>query len=218
MAYSITVPGRQATAGDQARSLFAQTMGYVAMAAALFALGAYLGRNLRGGIGIVAFIAAFACLIGMRAASRRSQQLTVGLLAAFGLLLGVAIAPTLAYYASADPQALWQAGGATALFIGGLGSVGYATRRDLTVLARVAFWALLALIVFGIVLIFVNIPGGAVIYSVIGLVIFAAYTVIDFQRLRRSTNVSAAPVIAASIFLDILNVFLFFLNLFGRGD
>jgi modulator of FtsH protease len=154
----------------------------------------------------------------MRAASRRSQQLTVGLLAAVGLLLGVAVAPTLAYYASADPQALWQSGGATALFIGGLGSVGYATRRDLTALARVAFWALLGLIVFGIVLIFVNIPGGSVLYSVFGLVIFAAYTVIDFQRVRRSTNAAAAPLIAASIFLDILNVFLFFLNLFGRGD
>jgi modulator of FtsH protease len=218
MAYSFSAPGRQATVRDQAHTLFAQTMGYVAMAAALFALGAYLGRNLTGGVGIVAFIAAFACLIGMRAASRRSQQLTVGLLAAVGLLLGVAIAPTLADYASSDPQALWQAGGATALFVGGLGSVGYATRRDLTALARVAFWALLALIVFGIVLIFVNIPGGSVIYSVIGLVIFAAYTVIDFQRVRRSTNVSAAPVIAASIFLDILNVFLFFLNLFGRSD
>ena len=218
MAYSFSVPGRQATAQDQARTLFAQTMGYVAMAAALFALGAYLGRNLSNGVGIVAFIAAFICLIGMRAASRRSQQLTVGLLALVGLLLGVAIAPTIAYYASADPQALWQAGGATALFIGGLGSVGYATRRDLTALARVAFWALLALIVFGIVMIFVNIPNGSVIYSVIGLVIFAAYTVIDFQRLRRSTDVAAAPIIAASIFLDILNVFLFFLNLFGRSD
>jgi modulator of FtsH protease len=218
MAYSFTVPGRQATARDQSRTLFSQTMGYVAMAAAVFALGAYLGRNLSGGVGVAAFIAAFACLIGMRAASRRSRQLTVGLLAGVGLLLGVAIAPTLAYYAGADPQALWQSGGATALFIGGLGSIGYATRRDLTALARVAFWALLGLIVFGIVLIFVNIPGGSVIYSVIGLVIFAAYTVIDFQRLRRSANVSDAPVIAASIFLDILNVFLFFLNLFGRRD
>jgi modulator of FtsH protease len=218
MAYSLPVPGPQATTRDKTRSLFAQTMGYVAMAAALFALGAYLGRNQRGGVGIIAFIAAFACLIGMRAASRRSQQLTVGLLALVGLLLGVAVAPTLADYGSADPQALWQSGGATALFIGGLGSIGYATRRDLTALARVAFWALLGLIVFGIVLIFVNIPGGSVLYSVIGLVIFAAYTVIDFQRVRRSTNAAAAPLIAASIFLDILNVFLFFLNLFGRSD
>jgi hypothetical protein len=47
-------------------------MGYVAVTAALFALGAYLGRDLTGGVGIVAFIAAFACLIGMRFAARRS--------------------------------------------------------------------------------------------------------------------------------------------------
>jgi hypothetical protein len=38
-------------------------------------------------------------------------ELTVGLLAAFGLLIGLAIAPTIAYYGSMDPRALWQAGG-----------------------------------------------------------------------------------------------------------
>ena len=36
-----------------------------------------------------------------------------------------------------DPRALWQAGGATALFIAGFGAAGYATRRDLTAVARV---------------------------------------------------------------------------------
>jgi hypothetical protein len=39
---------------------------------------------------------------------------------------------TLACYASANPQALWQAGGPTALHIAGLGAAGYATRLDLT--------------------------------------------------------------------------------------
>jgi FtsH-binding integral membrane protein len=203
---------------DQAHTLFAQTMGYVAATAGLFALGAYLGRNLAGGVGIVAFIAAFACLIGMQFAVRRSQQLTVGLLGAFGLLVGLALAPVLAVYASMDPQALWQAGGATALFIAGFGAAGYATRRDLTAIARACFWALLALIVFGIVLIFVNIPGGALIYSVLGLVIFAGFTMFDFQRVRRSRDISSAPLLAASIFLDILNVFLFFLQIFSRQE
>jgi FtsH-binding integral membrane protein len=203
-------------ARDRSHTLFAQTMGYVAVTTGLFALGAYLGRDLAGGIGLVAFIAAFACLIGMQFASRRSQQLTVGLLAAFGLLMGLATAPTLAYYASADPQALWQAGGATALFVAGFGAAGYATRRDLTALARICFWALVALIAFGIVLIFVNIPNGALIYSVLGLVIFAGIIMIDFQRLRRSSDVESAPLLAASIFLDILNVFLFFLRIFSR--
>ncbi len=96
------------------------------------------------------------------------------------------------------------------------GAAGYATRRDLSAVARVCFWALRALIVFGIVLIFVQIPGGALIYSVLGLVIFAGYTMVDFQRLRRSTDLDSAPLMAASIFLDVLNVFLFFLQIFGR--
>jgi len=203
---------------DRSRTLFAQTMLYVALTAALFAAGAYLGRDLGGGAGLIAFIAAFACLIGMRFASRRSQQLTIALLALFGLLIGVATAPTLAYYASADPQALWQSGGATALFVAGFGAAGYATRRDLSALARICFWALVGLIVFSIVLIFVNIPNGDLIYSVIGLVIFAGFIMIDFQRARRSTDLQSAPLLAASIFLDILNVFLFFLQIFTRGD
>jgi len=79
----------------------------------------------------------------------------------------------------------------------------------------VFFWALIGLIVFGIVLIFVNIPHGALIYSILGLVIFAGLTMYDFQRLRRTKDIRTAPLLAASIFLDALNVFLFFLQIFG---
>jgi modulator of FtsH protease len=217
---SDTLPYRQLGTAErgQAHALFAQTMGYVAVTAALFALGAWAGHDLTGGVGIVAFIAAFGCLIGMQYAVRRSQQLTIGLLGAFGLLIGVAVAPTVAYYGSMDPQALWQAGGATALFIAAFGAAGYATRRDLAPLARAAFWALVALLVFGIVLIFVQIPGADLVYSVLGLVIFAGFTMFDFQRVRSNTDVASAPLLAASIFLDILNVFLFFLQIFGGED
>ncbi|MFI6732529.1 Bax inhibitor-1 family protein [Nonomuraea sp. NPDC050451] len=137
------------------------------------------------------------------------------LLAAFGLLVGLATAPVLATYAGADPRALWQAGGATALFVAGFGAVGYATRRDL---AKIGFWALPALIVFGLVLVFVDIPDGDLIYSILGLVIFAGLTMVDFQRLRRSTDIDSAPLLAASIFLDVLNVFLFFTQIFSRND
>jgi FtsH-binding integral membrane protein len=163
-------------------------------------------------------IAAFAALFGMRYAARRSVPLTTGLLAAFGLLIGLAVAPTIAYYGAMDPRALWQAGGATALFIAGFGAAGYATRRDLAPLARACFWALVALIVFGIVLIFVNIPGSGLVYSILGLVIFAGFVMFDFQRLRTNTDIAEAPLLAASIFLDVLNVFLFFLDIFSGQE
>ena len=148
----------------------------------------------------------------------RSGSLTDVAIDHLGIALGLALAPTLVYYASTNPQALWQAGGATALFIAGFGAAGYATRRDLSGIARLCFWALIALIVFGIVLIFVRIPGGSLIYSVLGLVIFAGLTMFDFQRLRRSKDIASAPLLAASIFLDALNVFLFFLRIFSRGN
>jgi uncharacterized protein len=203
---------------DETGTLFGQTMGLVAVTAAVFAAGAYIGRDLSGGWAIVFYIAAFAVLIGMNAAAQRSEQLAITLLFGFGLLLGLAVAPTIAYYVDADPQAVWQAGGATALFVAGFGAAGYATRRDLSGVARACFWALIALIVFGIVLIFVQIPGGELIYAILGLVIFAGFTLYDFQRLRRAKDIRTAPLLAASIFLDVLNVFLLFLSIFGNRD
>jgi uncharacterized protein len=218
MSESLSYGAVGAGAQDRTRTLFGQTMFYVAATTGFFALGAYLGRNLSQGWTWVWFIVAFASLISMNFTVRRSTGLTAGLLFVVGATLGLAMAPLLLYYASTSPQVLWQAGGATALFIAGFGAAGYATRRDLSGLARLCFWALIALIVFGIVLIFVHIPAGELIYSVLGLVIFAGLTAFDFQRLRRSKDLASAPLIAASIFLDALNVFLFFLRIFSRSN
>ena len=201
-------PGRTAT-------LFGQTMGLVALTAGFFAAGSYAGRNLSQGAGIVAWIVAFVVLLIMNFAARRSPAAATVLLVIFGVLMGVASAPTLVWYATTDPAILWQAGGATALFVAAFGAFGYLTKRDLSVVRRVSFIALLVLLLAGIVLIFVHIPHASLIYAVLGLVIFAGLTAADFQRLRRSQGLDSAPLLAASIFLDILNVFWFFLRIFS---
>jgi FtsH-binding integral membrane protein len=217
MASTTTTPS-VSLSRDEERGLFGQTMGLVALTAGCFVLGAYVGRNASGGWAILFYILSFGVLLGMNGAAQRSEQMAVGLLFAFGLLLGLAVGPTIAYYFGADPQAVWQAGGATALFVAGFGAAGYATRRDLSVLARFLFWALVGLIAFGIVQVFVQIPNGALIYAVVGLAIFAGLILFDFQRLRRTQDIRTAPLLAASIFLDIINVFLFFLSIFSGGD
>jgi FtsH-binding integral membrane protein len=215
LAYDGPAQGAPAVTRDRTLELFGQVMALVATTVAFTALGAYIGRDLSGGIGIVLFIAAFGCIFGLNFASTRGRdQLAIGLLFGLGLLLGLAVGPVIAVYAKADPSALWQAAGATAAFVAALGSFGYATRRDLSSWARTLFWALLALIVFGIVAIFVSIPHAHVIYAVLGLVIFGGFTIFDFNRLRRANKADAAPI-AASIFLDIFNVFLLLLNLFS---
>jgi FtsH-binding integral membrane protein len=215
---SSTAAIQQPITRDESWTLLGQTMGLVAVTTGFFAVGAYLGRDLAYGWGWAFFIAAFACLLGLNAAAQRSEQAAIALLFAFGVLMGLATAPTISYYASTDPKVVWQAGGATALFIAGFGAAGYATRRDLSALARVCLCALIALILFGIVAIFVRIPHGQLIYAIAGLVIFAGLTAFDFQRLRRTKDIRAAPLLAASIFLDVLNVFLLLLSLFGRNN
>lgn len=209
--------GAGAIPRDRTREVFGQVMGLVALTVGCTALGAYIGRDLSGGTGIGVFIGALACVFGLNIASSRGhEQLAIVLLFGLGLLLGLAVGPVLASYAKSDPAALWQSAGATGAFVAALGAYGYATRRDLSSWARTLFFALLGLIVFGLVGIFVSIPHGNVIYAVAGLVIFGAFTIFDFNRLRRTSMGGAVPI-AASIFLDIFNIFLFMLRLFGGG-
>jgi FtsH-binding integral membrane protein len=196
-------------------SVFGQTMGLVAATVGFLTLGAYLGRHLSGGPSLVCFILGFACLIGLNSV-RGGGGAAVGLLFATGLFLGLGLGGGLDAYESAAPGAVWQSAAATALFVGGLGALGYGIRSDLSGGYRVLFFLLLALIVYGLVTLFVSMPAGNVIYAVLGLGIFGGYTVLDFNRLRRADS-DDAPSIAAGIFLDVLNVFTFFLQLFGRA-
>jgi modulator of FtsH protease len=216
MSFDRLAADTRAHATTDSRAVFGQVMGLVAITCGFCAFGAYLGRDLSRGTGFIAFIVALGCLLALNAAQARSPQLAITLLFAVGLLLGIGMGPVIAYYANSQPAVVYQSAGATGLFVGGFGAYGYATRRDLSAIARVAFFALIGLIVFGIVLIFVNIPGGQLIYSVLGLALFGAYTIFDFNRLRRA-NMDAAVPIAAGIFLDVLNIFLFFLTIFGGG-
>ncbi|HEX6653230.1 MAG TPA: Bax inhibitor-1 family protein [Thermoleophilaceae bacterium] len=214
----ITGTAPAAVTRDESRAVFGQVMGFVAVTLGFLAFGAYIGRDLSGGWGILAFIASFGCVIGLNVASARGNEpLSITLLFGLGLLLGLALGPVLSDYVQTDPSAVWQAAGATGGFVAALGAAGYATRRDLSAFYRVLFWALLGLILFGLVAIFVSIPAENVIWSVAGLVIFGGYTVLDFNRLRRSGQEDAVPI-AASIFLDVLNIFLFFLQLFGGNN
>jgi FtsH-binding integral membrane protein len=196
--------------------VFGQVMGLVAVTVGFFTLGAYLGRNFTTGPSIICFILGFVSIIGLNFA-RRSEALSLTMLFAAGLFLGLGLGGGLRHYAEFEPRVIWQAAGATALFVGGLGSAGYAIRRDLSGGYRFLFFALLALIVFGFISLLVSMPHADVIYAVLGLLIFGAYTVLDFNRLRRAGKGEVVPL-AAGIFLDVLNVFLFFLQLFGGRE
>jgi FtsH-binding integral membrane protein len=205
-------------ARDESRAIFAKVMFLVAVTAGFAAAGAYVGRDLSHGWAFGAWIAAFALILAMSFSRRREEASPVqmGLLFGIGALLGLSVGPALDAYASLQDGGtlIAQAAGLTALFMGIMGGVGYATRRDLSSLGRVSMIGLIVLLVFGLVAIFVNIPGEHLIWCVGGLVVFAGLTMFDFWRLRRA-GTGDAPLLALSIFLDAFNVFLFMLQLLG---
>ena len=213
----LALPG-VAAGRDRTRAVFGQVMGLVAITVACTALGAYIGRDLSYRAGFFLYLVAFGCVFGLQVAARAGrEQLALALLFGLGLVIGIATGPVIHYYAQTQPAALWQAAGTTALFCGALGAYGYSTRRDLSRYYRLFFWALIGLLVFGIIGLLIYIPNGNVIYCVAGLAIFGGFTVLDFNRLR-SAELASAPLLAASIFLDIFNVFLLLLSLFGGGN
>lgn len=197
-------------------TLFSRVMGLVAITIGFATLGAYVGRDAGGAAWFVAWLLGLGCLIGLNVASARGENgLALGLLFAFGALLGFSVATTVNHYAQTDPIALRQALGATALTITAFGAGGYATQRDLSFLYRTLFWLLIGLLAAGVVLIFVHINGAYTAWALLGLALFCVYTVVDFNRLRHGGQDEAIPL-AAAIFIDIFNIFLFFLQLFGR--
>lgn len=207
----------QPSAASRTPALFGRVMALVALTVGCAVLGVWIGRGWGGAGWFIAWLLALGCLIGLNVASARgSTGLALTLLLGFGLLIGASVATTVNYYSATDPTAVRQAFGATALFVGALGCAGYAIRRDLSYLYRLAFWLLLALLGAGVVLIFVRIPAAYTAWSVVGLGIFGLYTVIDFNRLRHAGTDAAIPL-AAGIFLDVLNIFLLFLRLFGSS-
>jgi modulator of FtsH protease len=202
--------------GDRARSIFGHVMGLVALTMAFAALGAYVARDLTGGTGFLFFIVAIGCIFGLNGAVRRGrEQLATGLLFGLGLSLGMFVAPVINFYANANPGVVYQAAGLTALFTALMGGIGYTTQRDLSGLARALLIPFIIVLLFGLVAVFVAIPASNVIYCVAMLVIFAGFTAFDFNRLARAGNLQSPVPIAASIFLDIFNVFLLLLSLLG---
>src|SRR5690242_3279605 len=105
--YDGPAPDAGVVSHDQASALLGQVMGYVAVTVGFAALGAYLGRDLSGGTGIVALLASLPVVFGLNiAAAKGREQLAVALLFGLGLLLGVGVAPVIADYAKGDPAAL----------------------------------------------------------------------------------------------------------------
>ena len=95
-----------------------------------------------------------------------------------------------------------------------LAAVVYATGLDLRRFQGIFVLALLGLIVAGVVSMFVHFLHPQT-YAWITLVIFSGLVLIDFARIRAGGDGLTPVMMAVSIYLDAINIFLALLQIFG---
>jgi FtsH-binding integral membrane protein len=197
------------------QSILAQVLGITALGLCVTALAAWISQGfVTPGLGLVAMIVGFVLLIAINA-TRRNEPLSLVLFYAFTFCEGIGIAPVIGQYVRAfGPDVVVNAALTTGLGMFALAAVVYATGLDLRRFQGIFFVALLGLVVLGIVSIFVKFIHPEV-YAWLTLVIFSGLVLIDFARLRAGGDGLTPVLMATSIYLDAINIFLALLQIFG---
>ncbi|MBM6992840.1 MAG: Bax inhibitor-1/YccA family protein [Prevotella sp.] len=115
----------------------------------------------------------------------------------------------------------------TAGTFGAMALYGYFTKTDLSKLGNILFMALIGLIIASLVNIFLKSAMFDLILSYIGVAIFVGLTAWDTQKIKTmlATQIDMsegaqkiALMGALSLYLDFINLFLYLLRIFGRGN
>lgn len=137
----------------------------------------------------------------------------------FTFITGIVLAP-LIHSMSLNGQGavVAQAFFATAGITLGLTVYARVTTRDFSGAGPYLFGALLGLVLMSFLQIFFYSPTTNVIIGAIGVVLFSFYLIYDIQRITRSINTRGNAIrLSLSIYLDILNLFVSLLRVFGSS-
>jgi FtsH-binding integral membrane protein len=157
-------------------------------------------------------IAAFLALSALKESFPANMLLMTAFTFTEGLSLGVVLI-------SVDENLAMRVSLLTALVTLLAGMIGWYSGVDFTVLSGGLFWALLALILVSIYSIFVQMDDFAHrVMASIGIFIFTAYLLVDFDRLKQAEATAddgwnPALSMAIHIYLDVINLFLQILKL-----
>lgn len=115
----------------------------------------------------------------------------------------------------------------TAGTFGAMAAIGSFTKKDLSGIGKFCLMALIGLIIAAVVNLFLHNTMLDLIVSAIGVLIFAALTAYDTQKIREmlgnaadvdDSSMKIALFGSLSLYLDFINLFLYLLRFFGRRD
>jgi len=171
---------------------------------------------------IALFIAQFVLVVVISAATQRiSASVATVLFLAYSALNGLTLAGIFMIYTSSSIAGAFIA---SAVTFGALSLWGMVTQRDLSVLGRFLFMALIGIIVASLVNLFLAHGAYYWLISYAGVALFAGLTAYDTQMLKQIAYATADnPALAARLsingalrlYLDFLNLFLFLLQIMG---
>lgn len=190
----------------------------------LASVGAAIGSELSPELYLPLVIIEIALLIASILV-RRSKSINkiVGypLLLAFAFVTGLTLGPTLPYYFGAGQgAAVLMAFVTAAVTFTTLAFVGAKMKKDLSFMSSALFAAIIILVIFSFLGVFL--PLGSMLTTIIsagGTIIFSLYILYDFnQIMKRDVELADVPMLALTLYLDFLNLFMFLLRLFtGRN-
>ena len=146
----------------------------------------------------------------------KENSLGVGLLLLFTFFMGMMLSRLLGHVLgmSNGTQLVMFAFGGTAAVFGTMATLASSIKRDLSGLGKFMFVGVVILILASVANIFLQLPALMLTISVVAIVIFSAFMLIDLQRVVNGgeTNYVSATL---AIYLDVYNVFSNLLAILG---
>lgn len=199
------------------------------------------------GMGIISIIFLFGSVIALSAGLNRNWLSPGGAIAlffVFAAIMGFTLSVTMVAYLSPtitladgttlvndfyNPQPVYAAAASAAGLFLAMTFVGFTTKADLTKMGTYLMIGLVGIIIAMVVNIFLRSDGLSFIISILGVIIFTGLTAYDTQKIRdmsmnpeiaRGGNaaVKFSVMGALTLYLDLINLFLFLLMIFGGRD
>jgi len=195
-------------------SLLGQVLGITGAGFLVSAVTAYLTQGFPYSASWIAMLVGFGFLIAI-SATRRNPGLSLLMFYVFTACEGVGIGPVVGAYARLDGSGVVvDAASTTGLGMLTLAAIVYLTSFDYRKLSGIAFGALIALVIVGLISAFTHFlhPG---VYAWMTLAVFTLLVLVDFARIKAGNTGATAIELATSIYLDAINIFLALLSIFG---
>lgn len=145
--------------------------------------------------------------------ARKTSFWNIAIFYVFSVVQGAFLGPLLANLDRYAPGIPLEAAVLTAAVFGGLSLYAIVSKKDFSFLSGFLFVGLIGLIVAGILTFFIHAALLSMLYAIGGVLIFSGYVLYDTSMIMRRLGPDQAIIGAISLYLDLINLFLFILRL-----